>query len=266
MSICPINVPDDLWSQLRKHTPARIALGRAGSSLPTSEVLAFAADHADARDAVHSALDVEALIRGLSPLEAPTLSLRSRASDRATYLKRPDLGRRLDEPSAAAVAAVAGASVDVALMIGDGLSAVAAQRHAPTVLAHLVPRLRAGGLTMGPICIVTQARVAVQDEVASLLKATVAVTLIGERPGLGAADSLGGYLVYGPSIGNTDARRNCVSNIRPGSLSPADGAAALAWLIEQSLVRRISGVELKDDRRLVAADKLVAGQVQPPAS
>lgn len=238
----------DPWSQLRKHTSARIALGRAGGSLPTAELLAFAADHADARDAVYSELDVNALTDSLLPLDLPILSLRSRAQDRETYLKRPDLGRRLDAESAAAVWASATAGVDVALIIGDGLSAIAAQRHAAAVLMDLVPLLRDRRFLVSPICIVTQARVGVQDEIGALLRARAAVILIGERPGLGAADSLGAYLVYDPAIGKTDAQRNCVSNIRPGQLSPPTAAQALAWLIEQSLLRQISGIDLKDDR------------------
>jgi ethanolamine ammonia-lyase small subunit len=238
----------DPWSKLRSHTPARIALGRAGGSLPTAELLAFAADHADARDAVYSELDVQSLADSLSPLALPILPLRSQAAEREIYLKRPDLGRRLAADSAAAVAAMATAGLDVALMVADGLSAVAAQRHAAAVLAPLLPLLRARQFSLGPLCIITQARVAIQDEIGSLLKAKVAVILIGERPGLASADSLGGYLVHPPSIGNTDAQRNCLSNIRPGQLDPAAAAHALAWLIEQSIVRRISGVGLKDDR------------------
>ena len=241
-------VTPDPWFQVRKHTSARIALGRSGGSLPTAELLAFAADHADARDAVYSELDVRSLTDSLVPLGLPILSLRSRATDRETYLKRPDLGRRLDADSAAKAAASSGAGVDVALIVGDGLSALAAQRHAAEVLVLLIPLLRAHGFSLGPICIVRQARVAVQDEIGSLLKARVAVMLIGERPGLGSADSLGGYLVYRPSIGNTDAQRNCVSNIRPGQLNYTAAAQAMAWLVEQSLLRQISGVGLKDDR------------------
>jgi ethanolamine ammonia-lyase small subunit len=239
---------EDPWSQLRKHTSARIALGRAGGSLPTAELLAFAADHADARDAVYSELDLKSLSDALIPLGMPVLALRSRAPDRETYLKRPDLGRRLNGESVAVVSASGATGVDVALIIGDGLSAVAAERHAADVLSHLVPLLRIRRFSLCPICIVTQARVAVQDEIGSLVGARAAVILIGERPGLGSADSLGAYLVYDPAISKSDAQRNCISNIRPGQLSRAAAAHALAWLIEQSLVRRVSGVELKDDR------------------
>ena len=238
----------DPWSQLRKHSPARIALGRAGSSLPTSELLAFAADHAEAQDAVYSELDIQSLIDSLAPLHLPVLSVRSQAADREAHLKRPDLGRRLDAQSAAIVAAKSQARVEVALIVGDGLSAAAAQKHAVGVLTHLVPLLRDQGVSLGPICIVTQARVAIEDEIGSLLNARVAVILIGERPGLSAADSLGAYLVHNPCIGNTDATRNCLSNIRTGQFEPADAAYTLTWLIEQSLLRRISGVALKDDR------------------
>ena len=238
----------DPWSQLRNQTPARIALGRAGGSLPTAELLAFAADHADARDAVYSILDVRSITDSLTPLNLPILSLRSRATDREIYLKRPDLGRRLDDQGAATVSANATAGVDVALIIGDGLSAVAAQKHSAAVLIDLVPILRERRFSLGPICIVTQARVAIQDEIGSLLNAHTAVILIGERPGLGSADSLGGYLVHKPAIGNTDAQRNCVSNIRTGQLNPIAAANVLAWLVEQALIRQISGVDLKDDR------------------
>lgn len=236
----------DPWDGLRKHTPARIALGRAGSSLPTAELLAFAADHAEARDAVYSGLDVGALAAELSGLGLPVLSLRSRAGDRESYLKRPDLGRRLDESSVAATQSEG--AVDVALIVGDGLSALAVQRHAAGVLSYLVTLLRERGFSVAPICIVTQARVAIEDEIGAILKARVAVILIGERPGLGSVDSLGAYLVHGPAIGNTDAQRNCVSNIRPGHLEPPAAAETIGWWIENALARGMSGVMLKDER------------------
>ncbi len=238
----------DPWSHLRRHTTARIALGRAGGSLPTGEWLAFSADHADAQDAVYSELDVATLTKEVTPLGLPLLHLRSRSSDRQTYLQRPDLGRRLDADSAAALVQAAGSPVDLALIIADGLSAPAAQLHAASVLMHLLPMIRSRRYTLAPLSIVTQARVAIEDEIGSLLRARLAVILIGERPGLGSSDSLGAYLVHHPAIGKTDADRNCISNIRPQQLSPVAAANALIWLIEQSLTRGISGVALKDDR------------------
>ena len=237
----------DAWTHLRRFTPARIALGRAGSSLPTSAWLSFAADHADARDAVYAELDVAAFAAAVAPLGLPVLPLRSAAGDRATYLQRPDLGRRLNVASAAAVGSAAG-PFDVALVVADGLSATAITRHAADVLGHLLPRL--AGLSVAPLAVVTQARVGVMDEVGSLIGARSAVILIGERPGLAVPDSVGAYLTFAPAVGNTDANRNCVSNIRPAGLPPAAAADAIAWLLRAALARQLSGVALKDDRDL----------------
>jgi ethanolamine ammonia-lyase small subunit len=235
----------DPWSRLRRFTPARIALGRAGSSLPTAAWLAFAADHADARDAVYAELDVPAFTASAEPLGLPVLPLRTAATDRTTYLQRPDLGRRLDPASASAVKAAAG-DYDVTLIIADGLSATAITRNAIETLTHLLPKLR--GLSIAPLCVVTQARVGVMDEIGAGLGARSAVILIGERPGLAVPDSVGAYLTYAPAIGNTDATRNCVSNIRPAGLPPAAGAEAIAWLLNAAITRKLSGVALKDDR------------------
>ena len=241
----------DPWQHLRRLTPARIALGRAGGSLPTAEVLRFAADHALARDAVWAELDVGRLSDALEPVGLPVQVMASRAADRATYLQRPDLGRRLDPGCAANLGSLATpCGVDVPLIVGDGLSALAAQRQVPAVLAVLVPLLRASALSLGPIVVVRQARVAIQDEVGQLLRARAALMLLGERPGLGTPDSLGAYLVFDPKPGNTDADRNCVSNIRPEGLPPAAAARALHYLLTQALARRLSGVQLKDDRPL----------------
>lgn len=238
----------DAWAALRKHTAARIALGRAGGSLPTPEVLDFALAHAAARDAVHAELDVEALRAGLAPLAHPILTLSTAAPDRLTYLQRPDLGRRLDEASRRRVESARDRQTDVAILIGDGLSAPAAMTQSPAVLSRLVPELRSRGLNFSPICSVRQARVAVEDEVGFLLGAKIAVILIGERPGLGSSDSLGAYLVFDPRPGRTDAERNCVSNIRPAGLSPAAAAETIAYLIGESSRRKLSGVMLKDER------------------
>jgi ethanolamine ammonia-lyase small subunit len=237
----------DPWSILRNRTTARIAMGRAGGSIPTANCLAFAADHADARDAVYSELDVPAFEKSLG---MPVISLHSAAEDRITYLKRPDLGRRLDDASARLLESRRGvqAEADAVLIVADGLSATAAQRHGATVILHLMELLKSRRISIAPICVVRLARVAIQDEIGGLLQAKLAMILIGERPGLGLSDSLGAYLIHGPAIGKTDADRNCVSNIHPRHLPPAAAAEAIGWLIEQSIVRQLSGVGLKDER------------------
>jgi ethanolamine ammonia-lyase small subunit len=263
----------DPWSGLRQFTAARIALGRAGASLPTAEVLDFALAHAAARDAVHAVLDVDMLKADIEPLRLPVLVLATLARDRLTYLQRPDLGRRLDEESRAILKERAqtwagspcdGGGCDVAFIIADGLSAPAAQRQAPALLARLAPMLMGPGLRVGPICIVRQARVAVEDEIGQALGAKVAVILIGERPGLGTAESLGAYLVFDPRAGRTDAQRNCISNIRPGGLNSDDAARTLNYLITESIRRRISGVGLKDERPALGTAGSVAVLPDPP--
>jgi ethanolamine ammonia-lyase small subunit len=264
----------DPWVELRRHTPARIALGRAGTSLPTAEVLRFAAAHAQARDAVHIALDVAALKAAIVAAgqrkDAGMIEVRSRAPDRDAYLRRPDWGRRLDATSVHALQAMATGPVDLAVVIGDGLSAVAAQRHAPALLAALTVALTSAStaaptptptptptttpttaspsrLTMAPLVIATQARVALGDEIGALLQARLVLVLLGERPGLSSPDSLGAYLTHAPQVGCNDAQRNCVSNIRPEGLAPEAAAQRIAWLLREALRRRLSGVALKDD-------------------
>jgi ethanolamine ammonia-lyase small subunit len=249
-------VTPDPWEDLRAFTRARIALGRAGGSLPTAALLGFSAAHAAARDAVWSALDVETLAGGLSPLGLPIVHVHSQAKDRATYLQRPDLGRRLDPADEAALAATRpepADGCDLAVVVADGLSAAAAQRHAPALLGALVPRLRARGLRLGPLVVASQARVALEDGVGAALSARAALVLLGERPGLGSPESLGAYLVFGPRPGRTDAERNCVSSIRPDGLPVPAAAELLEWLVTEALRRGLSGVELKDERGTFAA-------------
>lgn len=246
----PASITPDGWSRLRRHTSARIALGRAGGSLPTAQLLSFAVDHALARDAVHAPLDRDLLVGQVAGLGLGTLALASRAPDRRTYLLRPDLGRRLDDPSLAAVAALAG-PWDVALIAGDGLSATAAHAQVPPLLAALAPRLQALGMSIAPVAVVRLARVAVGDEVGAGLRARLAVMLIGERPGLGCADSLGAYLTFQPRPGRRDSERTCVSNIRASGLPPVEAADTLAWFCREALRRGLTGTALKDERRLL---------------
>ena len=224
---------------LRAHTPARVALGRAGHSLPTGELLRFQLDHARARDAVHEALDP-------SSLGLPHVLVRSAAPDRATYLRRPDLGRRL-----AAGAVLERGDYDAAIVVADGLSAPAVHRHARPVVEALLERLQTGLTTwrLAPLIVVLQGRVAVGDEVGERLGARMTVMLIGERPGLTSPDSLGAYLTWDPRPGRTDAERNCVSNIRTEGLSYGAAAATLEFLMTAARSRRLSGIALKDENR-----------------
>jgi ethanolamine ammonia-lyase small subunit len=243
----------DPWAALRAHTAARIALGRAGTSLPTCELLAFQADHARAMDAVHAELDRVSLAKVLDGAGLDTIRLETAATSRTTYLQRPDSGRRLDDDSHRRLRAYVDTHErpDVVVAIVDGLSAIAAQAHAATVAIELTWKLRASGLRVGGVPLVRYGRVALQDELGGLMGARVVVSLIGERPGLGSPDSLGAYLVFNPRLGNTDAQRNCVSNIRPEGLPYDTAADTLFWLTAEALRRQISGVQLKDDRTII---------------
>ena len=243
------------WRSLRRFTPARIGLGRAGISLPTAAQLEFQLAHAQARDAVHRPLDREALCAEVEALGLEVLSLHSAAGSRAVYLQRPDLGRRLDAASVQALAqrhARGPASVDLAIVVADGLSALAVQRHAVPLLAELLPLLAPSptlptGWAIGPVGVVEQGRVAVGDGVGEALGAAAVLVLIGERPGLSSPDSLGIYLTWAPRIGRTDAERNCISNVRPEGLDCRSAAQRLAYLLGQARARQLTGVALKDD-------------------
>jgi ethanolamine ammonia-lyase small subunit len=228
-------------------TPARVALGRAGASLPTRALLDFTLDHARARDAVHAPFDADLITVGVARLGLGPLHVQSQATSRRDYLSRPDLGRRLDPASAARLAEAAGAGRDVVVVIGDGLSSKAVHAHAVAVLARLVPKFEAAGITLGPVVVASGARVALGDEIGASLDARMVVMLIGERPGLSAPDSLGAYLTFAPRVGRTDAERNCVSNIHRAGLSHDEAVAKIAWLTREGLARRTTGVALKDE-------------------
>lgn len=235
----------DPWQSLRSKTSARIALGRAGCSLPSAELLRFGLAHAQARDAVHCALDDAALARELGEAGFLHYFARSMASDRDTYLRRPDLGRRLHEDDRRALEQAPRAA-ELAIVVADGLSAVAVQRHALPLLQALRRRF-AADWTATPVVIARQGRVALGDEVGEALGATMVVVLIGERPGLSSPDSLGAYLTYAPRRGRMDSERNCVSNIRPEGLAYEAAAGKLAYLLREALRLRLSGVQLKED-------------------
>ncbi len=235
-----MSTPPTLWADLRRFTPARVALGRAGNGLPTEAHLAFQAAHAAARDAVHAELDTAQLAADLAAANLSSTLVHSACPDRRTYLLRPDLGRRLAEGEADKLAPSPG----IAFVVADGLSATAAQRHAAPLLAQVLPALGQSG----PIVIARQGRVALGDEIGAALGAEAVAVLIGERPGLSTPDSLGVYLTWQPRPGRTDAERNCISNIRPEGLPIAEAAAKLLWLIGAMRQLRLTGVALKDEQ------------------
>ena len=254
----PAPVTASPWAALRQFTDARLALGRAGHSLPTAAHLAFQLAHAQARDAVHLPFDLLGIDAELQALGLESLLLHSAALDRATYLQRPDLGRQLDAASRQALArwarqqgraAAVAPAFDLAWVIADGLSARAVHQSAVALVPATMQRLQANTAmpwTMAPVSVIEQARVAVGDEIGQALRARAVVVLIGERPGLSSPDSLGAYLSWAPRVGLSDASRNCISNIRPAGLSIDAAAAKLQYLLEQARLRQCSGVALKD--------------------
>lgn len=248
-------VPDP-WQGLRRFTAARIGLGHSGISQPTRAQLDFQLAHARARDAVHEALDTAALgetLRQAWP-EAPSpLVLHSAAPDRNVYLQRPDLGRRLDTPSRERLCALRGDDAaherpfDLSIVVADGLSALAVSQNAAPFLQALRARLDAAAWVLAPLTIVQQGRVAIGDEIGQLLGAKLVVVLIGERPGLSSPDSMGLYITWAPTVGLTDERRNCISNVRPAGLGVEEAADKLRWLLGEARQRRLSGIQLKDE-------------------
>lgn len=234
-----MSLDGEIWDRLRRLTRARIGLGRAGDGLPTAALLDFQMAHAEARDAVHGAVDFAALTAALAPREVVWVA--SAATDRATYLRRPDLGRRLAEGE---VEKLPAGPFDVVFVVADGLSAAAVGAHAAATLEATAKRL--DGLSIGPVVLARQARVALGDVVGAAMNARVVAVLIGERPGLTAADSLGAYLTFAPAPGARDSERNCLSNIHGHGQSPEEAGHKLAWLIREALRLKLTGVELKE--------------------
>jgi ethanolamine ammonia-lyase small subunit len=247
----------DPWQQLRGLTSARIALGRAGTSLPTAAQLDFQYAHAQARDAVHTPFEQAAIIQALTQRGRRSLSLHSAAHDRHVYLQRPDLGRRLNADSAQVLREHSERNpegCDLALVVADGLSSLAVHRHALPMLQRIDELAAAEGWSLAPVTLVEQGRVAVADEVGQLLGAKMVVILIGERPGLSSPDSLGLYFTYAPRVGLNDAARNCISNVRLEGLSYAMAAHKLLYLMREAERRQLSGVNLKDEALVPVLD------------
>lgn len=254
----------DSWDFLRRHTDARIALGRTGNALPTQEVLAFQLAHAQARDAVHGEMDAAALAAQLGDagISLPVLHVVSCARDRGQYLQRPDLGRKLKTDLRAGVNEDKPGEHDVIFVLGDGLSARAVMENGVATLAATLAHL--DGWDVGPVVIASHARVALGDPIGETLGARLSVMLIGERPGLSAADSLGAYLTFGPRSGRQNADRNCVSNIRERGLTPVDAGHKIAYLLGQARSLGLTGVGLKDDMPMQLSGSAV--QIQTTVS
>jgi len=245
--------PQNPWLELRRLTPARIALGRTGTSMPTKAQLDFQYAHAQARDAVHLPFDHAGLGTQLAERGRESLLLHSAATDRNSYLQRPDLGRKLSDDSAQILRDYASAhpgGVDLVIVVADGLSALAVHRHTVPFLTRMEEQASTDGWSMSPVILVEQGRVAVADEIGELLGAKMVVILIGERPGLSSPDSLGLYFTYNPKIGLTDAYRNCISNVRLEGLSYGMAAHRLLYLMREACRRQLSGVNLKDEAQV----------------
>lgn len=245
--------PQNPLLELRRLTPARIALGRTGTSMPTSAQLDFQYAHAQARDAVHLPFDHKGLSSQLAERGRESLLLHRAATDRNSYLQRPDLGRKLSDESAQTLLDYAlshPGGVDLAVVVADGLSALAVHRHTLPFLARMEEQTAAEGWSLSPVILVEQGRVAVADEIGELLGAKMVVILIGERPGLSSPDSLGLYFTYNPKVGLTDAYRNCISNVRLEGLSYGMAAHRLLYLMREACRRQLSGVSLKDEAQV----------------
>jgi ethanolamine ammonia-lyase small subunit len=243
-------------ARLQRFTPARIGLGRAGAAQPTAASLNFLLDHARARDAVHAALDFKAVAEQLRAQGWTPIHVHSAAGDRAEYLRRPDLGRRLS-PAGRSIVEAQGRGGDVAMIAADGLSSLAVETSLLPVLDRLRPLLERRRLTLGPLVLVEQGRVAIGDEIGERMDAKLAVVLIGERPGLSAADSLGAYITWRPRVGAMDSSRNCISNIRAAGLPPAEAASQIADLIGWAFAHAATGLPLNDQRFADAAVRVI---------
>jgi ethanolamine ammonia-lyase small subunit len=249
--------------ELRDFTPARVSLPTTGHSITTSEVLNFQLAHAQARDAVHALFDLPGFAQRLRielPILAeasiPVFQLQTNAPDRATYLRRPILGRTLHPDS---VVQLQPTSSDLAIIIADGLSALAVERNAIPLLAHLLPQLLGAGWIIAPLTLVQQGRVAIGDPIGFHLGASLSLVLIGERPGLSSPDSLGAYLTWNPHPHRSDADRNCLSNIRGGGLSPESAGARLLWYLQTARTRQVTGISLKEGSIELDATSTSAG-------
>jgi ethanolamine ammonia-lyase small subunit len=235
----------DKWEILKKFTNARINLGLAGNSLPTDKVLALRMAHALAKDALYTELDVATIEEEIKTIGLDSLVVQSKISSKNEYLINPNKGRLLDPFSSENLINCFKKSADVCIIIADGLSAEAVNSQAVKLIQHLITKLQF--LTIAPIIIAKYSRVAISDEIGELINSKIALILIGERPGLSSPTSMSAYITFDPKKGNTDEKRNCVSNIQQNGLPIEFAATKIAYLINEMLKRKLSGVDLKDN-------------------
>jgi ethanolamine ammonia-lyase small subunit len=249
----PSSTHKDQWEKLKQFTDARIALGRAGCSIPTRALLEFQLSHAQAKDAVYQDMDVFHLSEQLQQQQLPSIHVQSNAANKEIYLKRPDLGRQLSSQSKDVLIkeyAENPQQYDVCIVVGDGLSARAIEANAVAFIATLSEQIQQEKWSLAPIALATGSRVALGDEVAEIFKASMLVMLIGERPGLSSPDSMGIYYTWNAYSGCLDAKRNCISNVRPAGLSIPVAVQRLIALMKKSKQLGFSGVNLKDEHQL----------------
>ena len=235
----------DNWHILKKYTNARIALGRSGNSLPTNKVLEFRMAHAMAKDAINTELDLLNLVEDIKKLGLNSILLQSQITSDIDYLKNPNMGRLLNEMSLKKLEDCPEKNNTLSIIVADGLSAEAVNIHAIKLIEQLIPKLKFKNIS--PIIVVKYARVAISDEIAEMLNSNIALIIIGERPGLSSPTSMGAYITYNPKKGNTDEKRNCISNIQTEGLSYEFAAMKIAYLIDEMLHKKLSGVDLKDN-------------------
>jgi len=238
---------EDHWKALRNFTHARIAMGRAGNALPTSEVLNLRMAHALARDAVQAEMDYISLSEKLIALGLNVQTVKSLATDRIDYIRNPNKGRLLDETSRLKLETLQTEKTDLCIIFADGLSADAVNLHALPLIEMLLKEL--SFWSIAPLVLATQGRVGLSDPIGEALKARISLILLGERPGLSAPTSLGAYITYQPQSGNTDEKRNCVSNIQPAGLSYEAAVAKISYLLHEMRSKQLSGVQLKDNQQ-----------------
>lgn len=242
------------WDLLKKHTPARIGLGRTGVSVTTRTLLEFNKAHARAKDALQADLDLDRIQNSLKALGSDVLLIHSKVNSKEEYLLRPDLGRELNPDFVSTLSNLANPKATISITITEGLSATAINKHALPYLDLLITALSKRNLKLAPICMARSGRVAIADPIGSLLKATISIVLVGERPGLSSPHSMGVYITFGPKPGRTDAERNCISNIWEEGLSYQAAVASTVYLLEEIMKKQISGVSIKDSSTLHLID------------